>query len=40
MHENKETIKKYIGDYCFNMEEVLGEGFSSKVYKGFHMLSK
>ncbi|CAD8166199.1 unnamed protein product [Paramecium octaurelia] len=37
MNENKEVIRKQIGDYNFDMNDIIGEGYSSKVYKGIHM---
>ncbi|CAK81812.1 unnamed protein product (macronuclear) [Paramecium tetraurelia] len=37
MNENKEVIRKQIGDYSFDMNDIIGEGYSSKVYKGIHM---
>ncbi|CAD8145195.1 unnamed protein product [Paramecium pentaurelia] len=39
MNEHKEVIRKQIGDYCFNMNDIIGEGYSSKVYKGIHMVT-
>ncbi|CAK68826.1 unnamed protein product (macronuclear) [Paramecium tetraurelia] len=40
MNEHKEVIRKQIGDYCFDMNDIIGEGYSSKVYKGIHMVTQ
>ncbi|CAD8064486.1 unnamed protein product [Paramecium sonneborni] len=40
MNEHKKVLKKQIGDYCFDMNDMIGEGYSSKVYKGMHMVSQ
>ncbi|CAD8160222.1 unnamed protein product [Paramecium pentaurelia] len=39
MNMHKEVIRKQIGDYCFDMNDIIGEGYSSKVYKGIHMVT-
>ena len=39
MNELKKVIKKQIGDYSFDMNDIIGEGYSSKVYKGIHMVT-
>ncbi|CAD8076197.1 unnamed protein product [Paramecium sonneborni] len=39
MNEHKKLIKKQIGDYYFDINDIIGEGYSSKVYKGIHMVT-
>lgn len=36
----KKACYSYIGDYLFNDLDLLGEGFSSRVYKGINSNNK